>query len=151
MTRRQAQHTPGPWELDVLLDEDIGFRIRMGSSVPYRGIYEPQHIIEWDPGVRPVDDGEEPDIEHLQYLEAEANMERIVAAVNAVEGIPTEALEAGVIRELLEVLNDIVRRLEWDGWDDVDRTHICPVCGAYKYKHSPNCTMAKAVRLLHQI
>ena len=104
MTRQQAQHTPGPWELDVLLDEDIGFRIRMGSSVPYRGIYEPQHIIEWDPGVRPVDGGEEPDAEHLQYLEAKANMERIVAAVNAVEGIPTEALEAGVVREMVEAL-----------------------------------------------
>ncbi|OUN01372.1 MAG: hypothetical protein BAA04_07075 [Firmicutes bacterium ZCTH02-B6] len=102
MATQQAQHTPGPWKLDVLLDEGIGFRIRMGSSVPYRGIYEPQHMIEWDPGVRPVDDGEEPDAEHLQYLEAEANMERIVAAVNAVEGIPTEALEAGVVRELIE-------------------------------------------------
>src|SRR5690606_38892583 len=95
----QVQHTPGPWELDI---EEYGFRIRMGSAVPYTGIYEPQHVIEWDPGVYPSEDQDEADAEHRQYLEAKANMERIVAAVNAVEGIPTEALEAGVVRKLIE-------------------------------------------------
>ena len=39
--------------------------------------------------------------------EGEANARRIVAAVNACEGIPTEALEAGVVAELVRTLTCI--------------------------------------------
>src|SRR5690606_13994870 len=40
------------------------------------------------------------------------NAQRIVACVNACEGIPTEALEAGVVRELVEALEALVVGLE---------------------------------------
>jgi hypothetical protein len=39
----------------------------------------------------------------------EASARRIVACVNACEGIPTEALEDGVVRELIEALQAIKR------------------------------------------
>lgn len=39
--------------------------------------------------------------------EAHANARRIVAAVNATSGISTEALEAGVVAEMVEVLHAI--------------------------------------------
>jgi len=99
--RSRTKHTPEPWELDI---REYGFRIRMGSAVPYTGVYKPQHLIEWDPGVYYAPDYPETDAENRQYLEAEANARRIVACVNACEGIPTEALEAGVVRELVEAL-----------------------------------------------
>jgi len=152
----QVQHTPGPWELDI---EEYGFRIRMGSAVPYTGIYEPQHVIEWDPGVYPSEDQDEADAEHRQYLEAKANMERIVAAVNAVEGIPTEALEAGVVRKLIEAatetalallgrieaLEAMLLRLYQD--TVVPNTHYCHRCGVIG-GHDEVCAMAEVEKLL---
>lgn len=49
-------------------------------------------------------------------------MVRIVAAWNACEGIPTEALEAGVVKDMLEALRRCVDDLECalrDGYDGV--------------------------------
>lgn len=43
-----------------------------------------------------------------------ANARRIVAAVNACQGINTEALEQGVVRELLEALEDLFNWLTPD-------------------------------------
>lgn len=105
---KQTQHTPGPWELDTYPDIYEGFRIRMGSSIPYTGINRPEHVLEWDPGVYPAPDGESEDTEHEQYLEAEANARRIVAAVNAVEGIPTEALESGAMKAAIDSLGQLL-------------------------------------------
>jgi hypothetical protein len=48
-----------------------------------------------------------------QVPEMEANARRIVAAVNACEGISTESLEKGVVRELLEALG-AQEMAEWD-------------------------------------
>lgn len=42
------------------------------------------------------------------------NARRIAACVNACEGIPTEALEEGVVRELVEALEALVVELEWE-------------------------------------
>ena len=39
--------------------------------------------------------------------QTEANARRIVACVNALEGISTEAIEDGVIQEALEVLDEL--------------------------------------------
>jgi hypothetical protein len=41
----------------------------------------------------------------VEWKEAKANQRRIAAAVNACAGIPTEALENGVVRELRERLD----------------------------------------------
>jgi hypothetical protein len=46
--------------------------------------------------------------------EAEANARRIVAAVNACAGIPTEALEQGVIAEMLSALHDAMDIIQSD-------------------------------------
>jgi hypothetical protein len=43
-----------------------------------------------------------------------ANARRIVAAVNACEGISTEALEQGVVAEMLEALEDLFNWLTPD-------------------------------------
>ncbi|UXO93966.1 hypothetical protein Pan3_44 [Pseudanabaena phage Pan3] len=40
--------------------------------------------------------------------EGKANARRIVAAINATAGIPTEALEAGVVRELVEAARELL-------------------------------------------
>src|SRR5690606_32970719 len=77
MSVTDAKWTPGPWELDI---REYGFRIRMGSAVPYTGGYKPQHLIEWDPGVYYAPDYPETDAENRQYREAEANARLIAAA-----------------------------------------------------------------------
>jgi len=41
------------------------------------------------------------------------NAQRIVACVNACDGIPTEALEAGVVREMVEAITEIVDHCNW--------------------------------------
>jgi hypothetical protein len=80
-TQQAATHTPEPWWID-----DDGF-IAAGSGDTYCTVA--------DPHCRPTADcGEEND----------ANARRIVAAVNACEGLSTEALEQGVVAELLEAL-----------------------------------------------
>src|ERR1700687_3987469 len=87
MTR--PQHTPGPWEV-----------------IPARGKMLP-HVMGGDHcRIALLDDC------HAAESEREANARRIVAAVNACEGIPTEALEQGVVRELLEALKAIATAAE---------------------------------------
>src|SRR5690606_40830338 len=138
----QVQHTQGPW--------NVGYGSGITGPLAAANVYLSMNGVKYE--VIRKDDRLVAVVPHGEG-DALEDARRIVAAVNAVEGIPTDALDAGVIRELLEVLDDIVRRLEWGGWDDMYRTHICPVCGAYrnKYKHYPNCTMATTVRLLQQI
>lgn len=46
---------------------------------------------------------------------------RIHACVNACEGISTEELEAGIVHDMLRVLNDVVPLLEERG-DELRRT-----------------------------
>lgn len=52
--------------------------------------------------------------EETAYAIQQANAQRIVATWNACEGIPTEALEPGVVRELVEALEALVDELEWE-------------------------------------
>lgn len=85
---KKAQHTAAPW---VILPRDIDQkRITINThydelrSVPLRGGCLGVYLRHGEPGT----------VE-------EANARRIVAAVNACEGIPTEALESGVVGEML--------------------------------------------------
>ena len=41
-----------------------------------------------------------------------ADTDRLAAAWNACEGIPTEALEAGVVKDMLEVLEEVLSDLQ---------------------------------------
>lgn len=52
------------------------------------------------------------EIVNKSQREAEANARRIIAAVNACEGISTQALEQGVIAELLEALKELYKAEE---------------------------------------
>ena len=54
------------------------------------------------------------------YDENKANARRICAVWNACEGIPTEALEAGVVKDMLEALVEI-RHMLWSRPDISDR------------------------------
>lgn len=63
----------------------------------------------------------------------DANTIRIVAAVNACAGIPTAALEAGVVGEMVEFLHSL--RDTADTWKNM---RFCPLCG-YNYYHSEDC------------
>src|SRR4051812_32479621 len=84
-----APHTRGPWHLAESENEHV-----------YKG---KRHLcILPDPTV--THGLVVADIETLP--EAEANARRIVGAVNACEGIPTEALESGVIKQLADVIEE---------------------------------------------
>jgi len=77
---RKAQHTPGPWEIDE-----------------FHNIQTPDGQLLLGGVVTPMTAGSSMQTAHV-------NASRIVAAVNACEGISTKALEDGVVKELLEAL-----------------------------------------------
>lgn len=53
----------------------------------------------------------------------------------------------------LTLLAKLLRGLEWSGWDELLRVHICPVCGGYrsKKKHFPDCDLNKALSFLRGV
>ena len=74
-----SEHTPEPWRID-----DSGLRIyESGGELV-------ANISTW-----------------LDREDAKIYACRIVAAVNALKGIPTEVLEGGLIGELIEAMDDI--------------------------------------------
>ncbi|MGA2254285.1 MAG: hypothetical protein ABSG53_06445 [Thermoguttaceae bacterium] len=78
-------HTPAPW---AYRPEEDGKPITNGTvAIAYMDAYQPEE-----------DDG------GAWEKETEANARRIVAAVNACEGLSTEALELGIVTELLDAL-----------------------------------------------
>lgn len=54
---------------------------------------------------------------------------------------------------VLTLLAKLLRGLEWSGWDERFRAHICPVCGGYrsKKKHFPDCDLNKALSFLRDV
>ena len=55
---------------------------------------------------------------HIGTTEADANARRIVAAVKARAGIPTDALEGGVVKELLECLKEALETCKFMDHDE---------------------------------
>jgi len=60
------------------------------------------------------------------------------------------------LRRALEgfrLMAEILRGLEWSGWDERFRAHMCPVCGGYKSKnkHFPDCDLNKALSFLRDV
>lgn len=100
---KKAGHTPGPWQVNShAVEQDTD---QMGYVICYLETH---------------DDRSE--------SEQKANARRIVAAVNACESIPTEALERGVVgemREALEMLEKQVKHIPGQCYVD----HIGCVCG----------------------
>jgi len=100
----EDQHTPTPWELEY--DEDQGrFTLRMDEAITSRGFYNSAHLIELYDGAWEEDS---PGF----YAESKANSERIVAAVNACEGISTAALESGYLAEMVRFVQHTRRYVE---------------------------------------
>jgi hypothetical protein len=82
--QQAVAHTPEPWFIDALADNETQLWIRTLhypiTSIPF---------------------GKAPDTD-------KANARRIVAAVNACKGLSTEALERGVIADLRPVLGELL-------------------------------------------
>lgn len=64
------------------------------------------------------------------YFESNANARRIVVAVNGCKGISTEALEKGVVKELLDVAKDILENTV-NPVVGADGRLSCGFCGRY--------------------
>jgi hypothetical protein len=90
---RDGTHTPGPWHIEPL-QEDEGKSIAICKAG--KGIIAVIQI---------PTDGEVTD---FTREEDEANALRIVAAVNACEGISTEVLKPGLMVELFDALADLL-------------------------------------------
>ena len=90
-----TEHTPEPWELCSEGRSD-------GYDLWHKGVFAG---IDWGLGAPTV--LEPDDLETFK-----ANARRIVAAVNATAGIPTEALEADVVRRMRNLLQDCFVLLE---------------------------------------
>lgn len=81
-TTEEVQHTPEPWEA------------------------KPQHTTAYGTPIHTVQPNGRDEYDHIANVFGEANARRIAAAVNACAGIPTEALEGGVVAELLARCKD---------------------------------------------
>ena len=102
----QGKHTKGPWVTEVDLPYAVQPRIHAGVGhdeklIACFGNVEPNAQDEW-----------------------EANATRACAAVNACEGIPTEALEAGVVKDMLEALRMALPYVRNDNTASVMRAAI---------------------------
>lgn len=108
----RARHTPGPWRL-------VGGVKDVGGDDLYYGCIEPDDPAgPWRGVICRIQSAD-----HLQGIpigreEAEANGRWIVAAHVAVGGVSAEALEAGIITDMLRALIGLrhwVAQLEDDG------------------------------------
>lgn len=88
-TKQAAAHTPEPWD-----DNEDG--VILGNLDEYTGVAPIVATVEgYDENGHAND-------------EAKANTRRICSAVNACEGISTEALERGVVAELRHALGELL-------------------------------------------
>src|SRR5690349_9702029 len=93
-TESTVPHTPEPWNYDM------DFIVASDPTGQHPDIYIAEIAHSDDEGrIAPYD-------------QHQANSSRIVAAVNACAGIPTEALEQGIVAELLQQLSLLVDHLE---------------------------------------
>ena len=93
-----AEHTKGKWVVDE--DNEYLVAIMVGDCFCYIADCDSTNYSgQFD---KPASD--------------EANARRIVACLNALEGIPTEALETGITKELIDSYKTLERMgIEWAG------------------------------------
>lgn len=121
-------HTPEPWHVDAYgCHNDYKLRLcePMRSGFPLATIAQFQY--NWR-------DAGQYD-RQISYKEAEANVRRAVACVNALSGISTEAIEAGGVQELAEALREIrdMKPREYTGPEfDREASDACPDCIKYQ-------------------
>lgn len=93
-----SKHTPEPWKTYHYLEKDLGDG---WCIVPENKNSRLLHSVADIPRIMPFPDEDgRPTMEGI----AEENAGRIVAAVNACAGIPTEALEQGIVESLIKIL-----------------------------------------------
>jgi hypothetical protein len=82
MTTKKAQHTPAPWKAI----RNAGGIFIMANGIPVARLDGP--------------------------IDAVIHAARIVAAVNACDGIPTDALEQGAVKDLVGALERLTDRVD---------------------------------------
>ena len=89
-TKHAEAHTPEPW------DYDTGFIVAPDPTGQHPDIYIAEIAHSDDEGrIAP-------------FEQHEANARRLCAAVNACQGLSTEALERGVVAELRHILGELL-------------------------------------------
>ena len=101
------KHTPEPWMVTNSTD-----------VFPVGDTKARKHIADCDTSIAPLKNDGTNDMTDLDYAETKANARRIVAAVNACEGISTEALEAGAVRDLVAVVEELLESAAY--WSEYD-------------------------------
>src|SRR5262245_3648148 len=102
-TKTATAHSPEPWHFEPLQADK-------GGSIAICNRQQGMLAV-----IPPLNEDDEPDEATAKRDPCdEANARRIVAAVNACEGVSTEALEQGVVRELAEALDGFFRWLTPD-------------------------------------
>lgn len=90
----EAKHTPEPWQVSTLdgktVVHDTGDRPGLQGVPRMQAVVTPRLVVDDETTT--------------------ANAYRIVAAINATAGIPTEALEQGVVAELLAACQEAAGR-----------------------------------------
>jgi len=110
-TFAEASHTPSPWDCD-------------GCTIMYSAPHETDEITMIQVRANVTEDG----WDTVAFIEAiwpgaKANARRIVAAVNACDGISTEALERHVPRKMLAALQ-MASNYMADNLDEDDETEM---------------------------
>lgn len=131
----EAKHTPGPWRAGDYESDEQGVAVYNGKV----GIEE--FMLAWVTNW----------CSSISDSEVEANARRIVAAVNACEGVPIEALEGGLVQELRDDLLSILQMLntaeglgEWEAMDSHFKQRIAERAKMDAARDKALATLAKA-------
>ncbi len=93
----QEAHTPEPWHVDAVGCHN-DYRLRLCE--PMRNGFPLATIAQFEFNWRDAGQYDR----QISYREAEGNARRAAACVNALAGIPIEAIESGVVAELVSAL-----------------------------------------------
>ncbi len=108
----QEAHTPEPWHVDGARRHN-DYKLRLCE--PMRNGFPLATIAQFEFNWRDAGQFDR----QISYKEAEGNARRAAACVNALAGIPIEAIESGVVAELVEAArglkNELIDRAVWDG------------------------------------
>ncbi len=91
----QEAHTPEPWHVDGARRHN-DYKLRLCE--PMRNGFPLATIAQFEFNWRDAGQFDR----QISYKEAEGNARRAAACVNALAGIPIEAIESGVVAELVE-------------------------------------------------
>lgn len=127
-------HTPEPWKVHGgMLGHKGDIFVPTAKSI--RDCHHVARCFAPKPSKQPVCELQIIQMEREAISTIEANARRIVACVNALSGISTEAIEAGGVQELAEALREIrdMKPREYTGPEfDREVSDACPDCIKYQ-------------------